>query len=271
MMKNKNYKKNGFVSTSLIYTFFILFLLLMIFLMNNYTSMRYIVEQYRINFRNDLKELSSADINLYFEVWDDVVQEYKISNEFPGSEYEFEDISFCINGSLLSYDDGHINIAAKGKDYCYVYFRNSNQKVVYRIYTKELSDSEDYKGTFVRGIPDYTYEFTSYNCTNGEVVTFDEETRKLSVASSVNTTCEIIFTKKDTDVTLNIFVEDISGDEEYNSKKYSTSSEVPTEGYIFDSYNCKDSSVITEIGFEENEIVVKSSGDNECSVYFNLE
>ena len=239
--------------------------------MNNYTSMRYIVEQYRINFRNDLKELSSADINIYYEVWDDVTQEYKLSNTLPGLGYEYESISFCVNDSELSYSNGKVYVAAKGKDYCYAYFRNANELVTYRIYTKELDDPSDFKGNFVRSVPDNTFEFTSYSCTNNEVVTFDAETRLLSVNATNKTTCEVIFTRKDTNVTLNIYNESPTGSVTYLGKKYEKVDEIPKEGYTFDTYTCVNSSVTTIITYEDNELEVRSSDDNECSLYFNVE
>ena len=49
-------KKNGFVSTALIYTFFILFLLLMLFLLNSYSSIRFLMEQYKY----DIKKLENC-------------------------------------------------------------------------------------------------------------------------------------------------------------------------------------------------------------------
>lgn len=115
-------KKNGFISTALIYTFFILFLILMVFLLNNYSSTRFLVDRYRYDIEEELYELSNADINMYVFVWDATDKEYKYISDIPASGYE-QSKSYCKNKSNIEYSNGEITISAKQKDFCYIYFR----------------------------------------------------------------------------------------------------------------------------------------------------
>ena len=113
--------KKGFISTALIYTFFILFLVLMVFLLNNYSSTRYIVDRYRYDIEEELYELSNADINIYTYVWSNRDKEYKYVDNIPMSGLR-ENISYCKNKSTIEFNDGEVTIGAKGKEFCYLYF-----------------------------------------------------------------------------------------------------------------------------------------------------
>ena len=52
-----NMKKNGFVATSVIYSFFIIFLLLMLFIINSYSRIRILLEDYK---NDSLDELANC-------------------------------------------------------------------------------------------------------------------------------------------------------------------------------------------------------------------
>ena len=113
--------KKGFISTALIYTFFILFLVLMVFLLNNYSSTRYIVDRYRYDIEEELYELSNADINVYTYVWSNRDKEYKYVDKILKGGYQ-ENISYCKNKSTIEFNDGEVTIGAKGREFCYLYF-----------------------------------------------------------------------------------------------------------------------------------------------------
>jgi len=108
-------KKNGFVSTSLIYTFFVLFLFLMVFLLNSYSSNRFLTEQFKNDIKNTFAEASNADINLFIMIWDDLSGDYELSDEIPTFGYYFEnsykkelsdqEINSFVNKRDISYED----------------------------------------------------------------------------------------------------------------------------------------------------------------------
>lgn len=115
-------KKDGFVSTALIYTFFIIFLILMVFLLNNYSSTRFTLNRYRYDIEEELYELANADINLSVFVWSENDKEYKYVDGIPTNKSLNTSLSYCKNKSTMSYENGEITIKSKEKDYCYAYF-----------------------------------------------------------------------------------------------------------------------------------------------------
>lgn len=117
-----NMKKDGFVSTALIYTFFIIFLILMVFLLNNYSSTRFTLNRYVYDIEEELYELANADINLNVFVWSETDKEYKYVDGIPTNKSLNTSLSYCKNKSTMSYENGEITIKSKGKDYCYAYF-----------------------------------------------------------------------------------------------------------------------------------------------------
>ena len=260
-------KKNGFVSTSLIYTFFIVFLLLMIFLLNSYSSIRFLLDQYKYDIKNSFAEAMIADINLYLMVWDENTQEYEITDEMPVFGYAYdESISYCRHGSSMSYANGNISVTAERRDSCYAFFTENEKDITLRIYTKETASSNR---VLVKNVPNYSYNFTNYDCTNGATLSFNDNTRKFTISSTKKTVCEVEFTKKEMDIIINMFKENSLGEHEYNGLKYIATTEIPGINYNFDSYVCKNTSINTTVAYENNELVIDSFGRNECNVYFN--
>lgn len=187
-------KKNGFISTSLIYTFFILFLLLMLFLLNSYSRNRFLLEQYKSEIKESLFELSRADINLFVMIWNKNTHDYELRSNIPlfGYEYE-EEFSYCKNNSILEFRDGAIRLTAEGKDICYAYFYALTEDIVLTIYTKESADSELVEVTTV---PESGYEYseTESSCTKG-TIKFNPATQDFTIKSKYQTECSAVFVR----------------------------------------------------------------------------
>lgn len=257
----------GFVSTSLIYTFFLIFLSLMVFLLNSYTQNRFLLEEYRYDIKNTIAMENEADINLYLMVWDEDTLEYEVTNDLPSYGYVFEpSYSYCKNGSSLSYMNGNISITAYQKDSCYAYFKEVERDIDLKIYTKETPVSEE---VLVKSIPDNTYTLDSYSCNNDAVINFDEVTRKFTIEASNKAECKATFIRRNGDIILHIYKENANGDHEYNNLKYTEVEDIPGSNYTFNSYTCVDESIDTNISVENNELVIASSAPNECNVYYN--
>lgn len=258
-------KKKGFVSTSLIYTFFIIFLLLMLFLLNSYSRIRFLLEDYKYDIKDSFAMEDSADINLYFYVWNNTTQEYEIISNMPtfGFSYESE-FSYCKNGSTISYQNGNISVTATRKDSCYAYFKEMDKDIILYIYTKEKTNSTR---KLVKNIPGASYSLTSYNCTNGATLTFNENTRKFKIFSTNETVCEVEFTKKDMDIILNVYKENVNGTHKYNDVKYTLVNDIPGSNYTFGSYICKNNT--TTITTDNNgELIIDANSKDECNVYY---
>jgi len=261
--------KKGFISTTLIYTFFILFLLLMLFLLNSYSRIRFLLEEYRYDIKNSFAEESGGDINLYFMVWDSRSGEYEIKNEMPPFGYAYEpEFSYCKNGSTISYINNSIFITATKKDYCYAYFKEIEKDIKLNIYTKETISSDR---VLVKTVPNETYDLTSAKCTNGATIEFDKTYRKFKIVSTERTECEAEFTRKDMDIVLNIYAESSSGNHIHEiggtPRKFDLIDDIPGATYDFHSYVCENGSVVTEDS-ETGELLFTSSNKDVCDIYY---
>ena len=262
-------KKNGFVSTTVIYTFFILFLLLMVFIMNFYSSTRFLLEQYKIDIKETFAEISAADINLYYYLWSDYTGEYELTDKITGGSnvYKLERY-YCKNNSPISYNNNKFTIDAKRKEECYAYFRS---KITLKMYTKETATSSE---VLVNSLPGYNYKLTSSSCDNGATISFDETTREFSFTNpnnKNNVLCRAVFTKENYNVVLSIFMEDVLGEIVKDGVTYSKVDELPSTDFVLDSYSCKNgtNSRIT-YNRETGEIETEVDSDNECDVYFKI-
>lgn len=256
-------KKNGFVSTSIIYTFFVIFLILMLFLLNSYSRVRFLLEDYKYDIKNNFAHLSTADVNLYFLTWDVNRQEYEYVDEMPTFGYEYEsEFSYCKNGSNIAYQNGNVSVTVNKKDTCYAYFKEKDKDIILKIYRKE---SESGQKTLVNSIPNEAYKLTSSYCTNNATIEFNESTRKFKISSQTKTECSVEFTKKDMDVVLNIYKQTSNGTYEYDNLKFSKTNEMPGSNYSLYKYVCKNNTTISEIN---NELVLTTSGKDECNVYY---
>ena len=183
--------KKGFVSTSLIYTFFILFLLLMLFLLNSYSRMRFVQSQYKDEIKASLYKISSADINLIFRLWNPTTKDYELVSEIPTVGYEFESYNCDHLDTTIEYVDGYIEASTPHRDTCYIRFIGTTDDVILRIYIRETPFSERVE---VTEVPGRDYTLTKNECTNNANVTFNESTRKFLIKSFKRAICEVEFT-----------------------------------------------------------------------------
>ena len=256
-------KKNGFVSTSIIYTFFVIFLLLMMFLLNNYSRIRFLLDEYKYDIKNSFALESLADINLFFMVYNEMHGDYELVDNLPLIGYTYnEEFSYCKNGSEIIYNNGNISIASSRRDSCYAYFTKNESDVKLNVYVKESNVIEP---ILVKKIPDNSYNLISATCTNGGTITFDDLARKFTIDSEKKTECEAVFAKKKSDITINIYKESASGDKVFENEKYALVDNVPGTGYTFYKYECLGDTVLEIIN---GEIHVNASEKDECNVYF---
>ena len=101
----------------------------------------------------------------------------------------------------------------------------------------------------VKSIPNYIYDLTSSSCTNGATIDFNENTRKFTIKATDKTVCEVEFTKKEVDIILNLFKEDVYGSHEYNGVEYKAVKDLPGSNYtmVDGNYYCLNQDVNTII------------------------
>ena len=115
-------KRNGFVSTALIYTFFIIFLTLMVYLLSSYASKRTLLNSYREDIKKSFVK-ENKDVTLYYMVWNRETLSYELNNTIPTLGYIYNsNLSNCSNGSIINYLDGNFNIDNTKEDICFLYF-----------------------------------------------------------------------------------------------------------------------------------------------------
>lgn len=133
-------------------------------------------------------------------------------------------------------------------------------------------NSKSYKLNDV--IPSYGYIYAEhYECENSGMVTYNSETKKVSVASATKDKCYIYFDKTGSaDITVNAYVQD-----KYGSSTYTFVKTIPgNKIYTLNSAKSKCSAVDNNgtagtVSYENGYINVVASGKQVCDVYLDLE
>ena len=249
-MKNNK----GFISTTLIYTFFIIFLLLMVFTLGTYSKVRYLLEEYRYDIKNSFVSESKSDIELKFYVKEcsDPSCDYELKSEMPTTNLYVFDRYDCSRGSL-EYINNNISITTNGKTECIAYFSRAQSDIVLEIYTKENSND---KPIYVNDIPNnlYVYQDSETKCYDTEEneiakenydLDYDDVNKKFTITYGDKIKCKAYFIRKESDITVNIYEETYDGKHKQEIEgvtfKFSLVSEKPTDNYKLDedSSYCK--------------------------------
>ena len=122
-------KRNGFVSTALIYTFFIIFLTLMVYLLSSYANKRILLNSYKEDIKKSFIN-ENIDVTLFYMVWNNETLTYEINNTMPTLGYIYNgDLSNCNNGSIINYLDGNFTIDNTKEDMCFLYFDSEDKEL----------------------------------------------------------------------------------------------------------------------------------------------
>jgi len=230
-------KKNGFISTTLIYTFFVIFLLLMLLLLNSYTRIRYLLDEYKYEIKNEFIHQDAEDIEIHFRKCDSSGNNCELTSSIPRIGYEYIK-GTCDNGSDIKYADGLVNVFADKRDICYADFKKIESDITIKIC---LKDDESSECTYVPEIPYiavYNYiqqgiytaisnlKKPEYSYCNSDIGSISFENEKLVVNSNEKTECTAVFVKRKNDINIFIYKQDENGKHEYGGKKYSLSSRI---------------------------------------------
>ncbi len=291
-------KKNGFISTTLIYTFFTTFLLLLVFLLNSYARTDFITEQIKEEIKNEPKDLSN-DVNLSVCIRNLNNDDCKPVSEIPNGPFKLKTAS-CDNKvaqDSITYENGKISFTANDKVNCSVELIQELLDININIFINNKDKNKEAKEVSmdnfeqVYNMPNKTYTYLEAltKCTTLAGVTLDSTNYNLTLNESANPRefelqtdeqiiCNTYFVRKSADIELHIFKEDSNGTNLLNDtgKKYlkvNSVNEIPTN-FTFDKINNR---VCTPPVDEENFIYNSSSRTfeiyatekTECSVYFN--
>ncbi len=126
-------KKNGFISTTLEFSFFGTVLLLLTFLLSSYARTDFLLEEYKKELKDpdpdpivdepDEPNIGDImDINLYIYAKEDEYSSYKLVDKVPDSSYTLENnLSFCADASICTdesscMDESNKNLKEFNKD-----------------------------------------------------------------------------------------------------------------------------------------------------------
>ena len=115
-------QKNGFVSTSLIYTFFIIFLTMMLFVINSYSENRNFLKKYKEEIRNNFVSLEN-DITINYRLINSKTNEYEDVEEILDNYIYVAEDSYCENNSKINYEDKKFTVEGNIDDVCYLTFK----------------------------------------------------------------------------------------------------------------------------------------------------
>lgn len=263
-------KKNGFISTSLIYTFFIVFLLLMVLLIADYSNNRYLLQEYKATLKEDFYLENLADFNLYIYKYNASSKNYDLVNDVPSFGYYFnETTSYCVKGTKISFTDGKFNFPIDKKDVCYAYFDQNVSDITLNIYKKETMNSD---ATLVYEVPDTSnYTNTSKHCTNGASIDFNENKGKFIVSTISPTVCDAVFVNYNEAIAITYFVQDSSGEETHEGKTYKEVVDAPGLNYKYVTSVCSEASVSQKSDGSLEYTRDEKAKAPSCKVYFDIE
>lgn len=138
------------------------------------------------------------------------------------------------------------------------------------------NDNGSYDRVYV--VPDSYYIFNdsltkcSIPCNDGQDIcsyNFDPVNRTFSLTSSKKVTCKFYFDKTaSSDINIYMLVEDINGNYEYDSKKYTQKDFIPAYGYKYtNKYICDAEATVTYDSVTKKFNIATASKNN-CYVYF---
>ena len=265
----KNIKKNGFVSSSIIYAFFIVFLLLLVYLLSNYSNIRFLLDRINYGIRNGAMNQAVGDINMYIYIWDEEEETYNLKNNVSPIGYDIVESS-CTNDATVGFKDGKIVVKATKKTVCNVYFRKTKGDIILNVYTKESSKAAR---KIASKIPDSNYLFTSVECKDNEgnlvenVMMWNEATRQFDVKTNKRIECTAVFTKKEQLVNITYYIEDASGNSTFEEFKYSKTNGYPSDAYTFYKADCENGTQIT-FDSANGKLTYNETQKDTCKVYF---
>lgn len=233
-------------------------------------------------------DIPEGDINMIFYKEDDSGN-FSRSYSIPKYGYRFDNtLTTCTTSCALndtskacnySYDDTNkeFTLVSDKRVTCEFYFKKEMTSDI-DVYLLKQVDAGEYNHdnkqyTLINNIPAFGYTYDSYVCNNGSTLTFNAETRKVTVAASQRDKCYVYFDKGvDADIVVNVFVQESEGANTYKQVDNIPGGRVYKLSEVRTS-SCKDtndqlsSAGITYDGFINIDNIVSKQ---ECNVYLDL-
>ncbi len=123
--------------------------------------------------------------------------EYHLAYGIPQVGYSYNNHS-CRFDSNLQYDDTSktVSVVANKRDVCSIYFDLAiNQDLNVKVLLETNPGSNTYE--LANTIPSSGYTYSHYDCTNNSNITYDDNTKKITLTSIQKDYCNIYFKKSE--------------------------------------------------------------------------
>ena len=115
-------KKNGFISISVLYSFFIVFILLTTIILTSYTKNNLLIGRTVLDIKESFINKKNDTTKIYYLIFNEDDNNYEYSNEINENYIYNATKSYCKNGSKIINLNNNYVIDGNGIDICYVYF-----------------------------------------------------------------------------------------------------------------------------------------------------
>lgn len=140
---------------------------------------------------------------------------YNLTSDIPTIGYTYSGYK-CKNNSTLTYDDSTLmtSVITNQRDVCSMYFDlTNNTDISIKIMLEDSIDSNTY--TVNDNIPFYGYKYSHYECKNNSELIYNSELHTATVSTTSKEYCNIYFEKENTDIEMNLYVEETYGSRDY--------------------------------------------------------
>ena len=226
----------------------------------------------------DFPIVNSKIGNLYLKNYDYILlvylqngdNNYHLVEEIPSNTYTYSGYK-CDKGSILIFDEDtrETSVDLLGKDVCSIYFDLENKlDIILNVMLEDSSGSDTY--TIHDNIPVYGYKYDHYKCDGKGTLTYDSNLHKVNLSTPSKEKCNIYFKKEESDVIVNLFIENT-----YNTEDFIERKSIPSG--INYSLNTERSYCTSKIGerkdahlsYTDGYINLDTDEITECSVYLN--
>ena len=261
--KNKKYR-NNIIKFSICFTVLILLVLIN-------TSLGYYYTEANIPITsNVVGDIYTKNYDYVLLIYKKNISDYDLTYDIPSKEYKYSGYK-CKNNSVLIFDEDtrETSVDLLSKDVCSIYFDLENSlDIILNVMLENQIDSNTY--SVGDNVPVSGYKYDHYECDSKGTLTYDSNLHKVNLSTKVKEKCNIYFKKVESDVTVNLFVENTVNKEDYIVRKT-----IPSG--IYYSLNTERSYCTNKNGerkdanlnYTDGYINLNTDEITECSVYLN--
>ena len=196
---------------------------------------------------------------------------YELSGAIPAIGYAYSGYQ-CDNNSTLIYDADTMttSVTTDHKERCSVYFDIvGSLDLSIKIMIEEMPGSDTY--ILSNQVPAFGYKYSHYECTNGGTLEYNSTLHKVKLSTSEKEYCNMYFTKEESDITVNLFVES-----EINTENYIERLNIPSNTlYEINQTrsvctNNNNERVDTSITFTDGYIETTLEENATCDIYLDV-